>query len=83
MQLVESMKTFRLIGIVLVSIGLAILVGIIMPSTIPDYNYSYYTGFRFPDWLAFSAVLMFFAGSMLIFHRGKHDKNRPILRKSF
>jgi len=66
------MKTFRLIGIVLFSIGLGIIVsGIIISTTSPDYNYSSYTGFRFPYWLNLIAVLLGFAGSMLIFSRGK------------
>ena len=43
------MKTFRIIGIVLFSIGLAIVVSeTIISNTITDYNYSSYTGFRFP-----------------------------------
>ena len=66
------MKTFRLIGIVLCLIGWAILVsGAIIPSTIPNYNYVNYTGFRFPTWLLFSASLMAIVGGLLIFYRGK------------
>ena len=66
------MKAIRIAGIVLVSIGFAIIVsGIIVSNSNPEYNYSSYTGFRFPDWLGFLAVMLGFAGSMLIFHRGK------------
>jgi hypothetical protein len=73
-----KMKTPRLIGIVLALIGWAILVsGAIIPSTIPDYNYAYYTGFRFPTWLLFSASLMTMVGGMLIFYRGKARQTTP------
>lgn len=80
MILVESMKTFRLIGIVLASIGWAILVSgavitIVLANTNPDYNYSSYMGFRFPDWLYFVASMIGVIGSLLIFVKGKAKQN--------
>ena len=79
--LIESMKTIRLIGIVLFSIGLAIIIsGGIISNANPDYNYSSYTGFRFPEWLYFFASMLGLVGSMLIFHRGK-TKQTPFSEK--
>jgi mannose/fructose/N-acetylgalactosamine-specific phosphotransferase system component IIC len=72
MVLVESMRPLRSIGIVVSSIGFAILIiGTIIPSTIPDYNYYYYMGFRFPIWLALLASSMAMVGLILIKVKGK------------
>ncbi len=71
-QISQSMKTFRIVGIILLSIGLEILIsGIIISIAAPDYNYFYYSGFSFPTWLFFVASFMGLIGSFLIFVKWK------------
>ncbi len=66
------MRRFRLVGIVLFSIGLAVLISgavitIVLANTNPDYNYSSYTGFRFPDWLYYFIFCRFYDISHRLF----------------
>jgi hypothetical protein len=75
------MNRFRLVGIVLFSIGWAVLIsGAVITKVLananPDYNYSSYTGFRFPNWLYFAGSMIGWIGFMLIFGNRYSKKSK-------
>ena len=65
------MRAVRIAGIVLFVIGIVLFAyeGIMINSALSEYNYSNYTGFRFPFWYSLISVQLTVWGFFLMIVR--------------